>query len=109
LAEEGLESMTFLRDRGWSSNIRPLSTTTVYQLYWNNSYWTPTTTQQYIDGTFLRQIYITDVKRDGSDRISNAGTYDPDTKFITVTLSYPEGSSTTTNSISTYITNLDGN
>lgn len=107
LAEEGLEAMTFLRDWGWTAKIKPLSTTTAYQLYWNGSYWTTVMTNQYVDGLFLREIRIADVARDSNGNIAASGTYDPNTKLITVTLSYVQGRSTTTKSISTYITNIN--
>src|SRR3989338_3862684 len=94
ILEEGLEAVTLLRDKGWNANIKLLSTTT---------------TPQYIDGTFLRNIAITDVKRDLNDRIATAGTYDPNTKLVTATVSYFQGHGTTTRSLSTYIANIYNN
>jgi Tfp pilus assembly protein PilV len=107
LAEEGLEAMTYLRDWGWTAKIKPLSTTTPYQLYWTGSYWTTVTTNQYVDGIFLREITIADVKRDGNGKIATTGTYDPNTKLVTATLSYVQGHATTSKSISTYISNIN--
>lgn len=106
LLEEGLEAVTFLRDKGWAVNIATLSTTTTYYLTFNGSYWATTTTPVYVDGQFLRTIGISDVKRDGSDRIAETGTFDPNTKKITATVAYFQGHATTTKSISTYITNI---
>ncbi len=110
IAEEGLEAITFLRDKGWTTNIKNLSTTTTYYIAWDstNAYWKATTTTQYIDSKFLRQILITDVKRDGSDHIATTGTYDPNTKFVTVNVLYFQGHGTTTQTMNTYITNLNG-
>src|SRR3989344_1402951 len=56
LLEEGLEAITFLRDKGWTGNITTLSTTTTYYLSFNDLYWATTTVAQYVDGQFLRSI-----------------------------------------------------
>jgi Tfp pilus assembly protein PilE len=105
LMEEALEVMTFFRDRNWS-NISNLSTTTTYYLSWSGSAWATSTTPQYVDSLFLRSINIEDVKRDGSDKISPSGTYDPNIKKITATISYWQGHATTTKVVSTYIANI---
>lgn len=104
ILEEGLEIMTYFRDKSWT-NISALSTSTTYYLSFSND-WATTTTPQYIDNIFLRKINITDVKRDAGDEISASGTYDPNTKKITTTVEYWQGHGTTTRAISTYITNL---
>ena len=109
LLEEGLEAMTFLRDKGWATNIVPLSTATTYYLNWNGSYWATTTTPQYVDGEYLRSINIYDVRRDGTDKIASSGTVDPSTRLFTATVSYFQGHATTTRSISTYIADIYGN
>ncbi|MES2436478.1 MAG: hypothetical protein V4519_00545 [Patescibacteria group bacterium] len=111
LAEEGLEAVTYLRDKSWTTNVQPLSTTTTYYLAWDTSaaYWKATTTMQYIDAEFLRTFAITDVVRDSNGRIATTGTYDADTKKITVNLSYREGKATTTKSMTTYIADIYSN
>lgn len=106
LAEEGLEVMSYLRDSGWNSKIKLLSTTTSYYLHWTGSAWTTTTTPKYVDGVFLRSIALSDVFRDGLDKIAASGTYDPSVRKIVVMLSYRQGQATTTQSMTTYITNL---
>ena len=105
LLEEGLEVMTFFRDKSWT-NISLLGTTTTYYLSFSAGDWATTTTPQYVDGEFLRQINLSDVKRDANDRIAESGTLDPDTKKITATVLYWQGHSTTTKTISTYIANI---
>jgi prepilin-type N-terminal cleavage/methylation domain-containing protein len=107
LAEEGLEVITHIRDQQWSS-IRTLSTSSPRYLAWNSTSWQTTTTPQYIDGIFLRSLTVADVYRDGSDRIASSGSFDPNTKFITVSVSYPQGQTTTTKTLSTYLTNING-
>lgn len=109
LLEEGLEAVTFLRDRGWTANIAPLSTATTYYLTWNGSYWATTTSAQYIDGEFFRSINIADVRRDGNDQIAVSGTVDTNTKQVTATVSFRQNNATTTKSISTYIANIYNN
>ncbi len=105
LLEEGVEAVTFLRDKGWTTYITPLTASTTYYLAYNGSYWTATTTKQYVE-EFVRSFVITAVTRDANDKIAASGTNDPNTKKVTVTLQYHQGSSTTTKSISTYITNM---
>lgn len=109
LLEEGLEVMTFFRDKGWTSNISKLSTTTTYYLVYASGAWATTTAPQYVDGAFLRSISITDVTRNGSDQIAGSGTYDSGTKKITTTVAYSQGHATTTKSLSIYLTNINGN
>ncbi len=108
IMSEGLEAMTFLRDKTWS-NIGKLSTTTNYYLVWNSNTWATTTTVQYVDGIFLRSITVSDVARNASDQIAATGTNDPNTKKITATVSYFQGHGTTTRSISTYLANIYNN
>lgn len=109
LLEEGLEAVTFLRDKGWSAYITPLSTNTTYYLYNNDTYWSATTTAQYTDGQFLRSFTIENVNRDANNDIAVAGTNDTNTKKITATVAYFEGHATTTKSISMYMTNINNN
>jgi len=106
LMEEGLEAMTFLRDKGWTTYIAPLASSTDYYMVFTGGFWQTTTTPQYVDGEFLRKIIIGEVKRDGSDKISDSGTVDTNIKKITVIIDYFQGKATTTKSVSTYITNL---
>lgn len=105
LLEEGLEVITFLRNGAWT-NLSNLSTTTTYYIAFTNSNWTATTSPQYVDSLFLRSVAVADVKRDSTDDIASAGTYDANTKKVTVTVSYWQGHSTTTRAISAYLTNI---
>ena len=111
LLEEGLESVKMLRDQSWASKIATLSTTTSYYLYWNGTQWTATTTRQIVENTFTRTFKLADVKRDGSDNISSAGTYDAGTKKVTVyvTWSRKGANNTATDTVETYIANLFNN
>jgi Tfp pilus assembly protein PilV len=110
LAEEGVEAVKTIRDSGWA-NISALSTTTVYYFYFNptSSIWQATTTKTYgsID-SFVRSFTLGSVNRtnDTYHRISASGVSDPNTKLLTVSVSWQNQGATTTKSISTYITNL---
>jgi len=109
LLEEGIEVATYLRDKGWDANIGTLTSGTTYYITFNGSTWLTTTTLQYVDNTFLRTLVLGNVNRDGSDDIATSGTLDPNIKKVTVTVSYGQGHSTTTKSLSTYITDIYDN
>ncbi len=106
LAQEGLEVMAFLRDGSWDTNIRTLSTTTPFYLTFSGGTWATTTSQQYVDGIYLRSVSVSDVKRDANNDIASTGTYDPDVKLITVSVSYTQGHATTTQTLSEYLTDM---
>lgn len=106
LLEEGVEAIRFIRDRGWSSYISPLSVATPYSLYFDGSVWMSTTTNKYVDETFSRTFIINDVYRGSNDQIAQSGTLDPGTMKATVSVSYPTILGTTTKSMSFYIANL---
>lgn len=111
LLEEGLEATKLLRDSGWTTKIAALSTTTTYYFYWSGTQWQATTTKQIVENTFTRSFKLTDVKRDASDNIAAAGTYDPGTKKVTVYVVWSNrgGGAVSTDTAETYITNLFGN
>jgi hypothetical protein len=104
LSSEGLEVMAFLRDKSWT-NISSLNPNSTYYLIFSNSTWATTTTAQYVDGIFLRQINVSNVNRDGNDDISSSGTNDPNSRKITVTVSFWQGHATTTKTMSEYLLN----
>ncbi len=107
LAQEGFEVMGFLRDKGWASNVASISTTTPFYLTFSSTWTTTTSAPAYIDSTFLRQLTISDVRRDVSDNIvTSGGIWDPYTKKVTLTVSYFQGKATTTQTMSMYISKL---
>ncbi len=110
LAEEGIEAMKILRDSSWTNKIIPLVTGTNYYLVFNNGMWTTNTTNTYIDSTFERKINIHPVSRNSStdEIVTSGGVNDPNTKLLTVTVSWNNRGATTSKAISTYITNLFG-
>lgn len=106
LLEEGVEAVRVLRDSGWSANISPLGIGTNYYLSFNGTTWQATTTNVFIDNFFERKFVVSNVNRDGNDDIAASGTLDLNTKKITVSVSWPSQTGTTTKSISTYMTKL---
>ena len=110
LLEEGMEAVKIFRDLSYTSNIRNMSTTTTYYFSWSGTNWATTTTNTLIDGKFERSFTLADVKRDANSDIAVSGTYDPDSKLVTVLVAWSEpATGTTTRSIQTYVTNIFNN
>lgn len=113
-AEEGIEAMKTIRDASWTSNIASLSTSTTYYLKFNtasstNYAWNTMTAATSTDG-FTRTITLASVNRDSTGHIvSSGGTYDANTRLVTVSVSWLAKAGTTTKSILTYLTNIIGN
>lgn len=109
LAEEGIEAMRFARDESWTSKIAPLTSGVNYYLAFTGTTWQATTTPVNI-GIFDRRIIINNVSRDSSDNIvSSGGTLDANTKKITSKVSWVNRGATSTETVSTYLTNLFAN
>lgn len=105
LAQEGIEAVRIFRDNGWQ-NVSNLSDGGNYYLAWSAGAWATTTNNVFIDGTFERKFTVLNAYRDGNDDIAQSGTIDPNTKKVTVSVSWREGLSTTTESISAYLINI---
>jgi Tfp pilus assembly protein PilV len=87
LLEEGAENARIARDNAWS-NVATLNTSEQI-------------------GIFTRTVVASGVNRDSTTSdISASGTDDPNTKLITVTVSWPEGGSTVTKTLQFYIMNI---
>ncbi len=110
LAEEGIAAIKTMRDSGWTSRIASLSTTTTYSLYWTGSVWQATTSSPIIDGQFYRTFTITGVSRDiDADIVTSGGTFDPNSKKVTVSVSWADNGATSTKSLEAYIFNVFNN
>lgn len=110
LLSEGAEAVKTMRDRGWAANIGTLSLDVDHYFEFNANQWKATTTPEIIDGAFNRKFVVAGVQRNSSDDIvASGGTPDPDTKKLTVTISWKQGSRQFSESLSTYITNLFNN
>lgn len=110
LLSEGAEAVKTMRDRGWASNINPLPLDTDRYLEFSENQWKSTTTPETIGTAFNRKFALSSVQRNSSDDIvASGGTADQDTKKITVTVSWNQGSRQFSESMATYITNLFNN
>ena len=115
LLEEGIESMRLLRDQSWDNNIASLSPGVDYHLVFNTttSKWSTTGSNvSLIDDQFDRVIVADEVFRDVGHNIVDAGVsgaaLDASTTLITAKVSWFDGS-TTTKTLSAYLTNVFGN
>lgn len=109
LAEEGVEAVKFMRDSSWNTNIATLSTSTSYTLVFDGATWKASTTPTFIDGKFDRRVVVGDVSRNVNGDIDPAGSFDINTKKITVTVSWLKDNATTSREITTYVSNLFDN
>lgn len=105
LAEEGIEAMRYLRDVSWSQNIAPLTNGVPYGLAFNTAWATDSTSM--VVGKFYRTVTFSSVERDAqSDIVSSGGVVDPNTKLVTVSVSWLTQGATTTKTVMTYLTNI---
>ena len=100
LAEEGVEVINFMSDN-WNS----LGTNGVnYYLFWDGVTWLATTTKNLVDEMYERKFYTDAVSRDLQDKIVlSGGSTDPNTRKVTVEVSWVDTTGTTTKSVSSYI------
>lgn len=111
LLEEGAEAARIIRDGAWS-NISNLAANINYYPTFSGSTWTLSQTGNTV-GIFTRTVNVSDVCRNTStDNISSlapcgGSTYlDAGTKFITLTVSWPEGGQTVTKTLQFYLMNI---
>jgi len=110
LAEEGMEAVKIIRDESWQSGIDSLQAGLNYYLIFNGSAWNATSSPVLVDDVFERTFAVENVGRDANDDIIElGGINDHDTKKIVVSVSWRGRNGTTTESMSTYITNLFSN
>ncbi len=110
LLSEGMEAVKTMRDLGWTANINTLPLNTDRYLEFSTNQWKATTTPEIISNVFSRKFITVRVQRNSADNIvSSGGTVDPNTKKMTVTVSWKQGNRSFSESISTYITNLWNN
>lgn len=110
LLREGMEGVRFLRDAGWSANIASLASGASYYLTFDGSKYALTSAEpDFLNGKFQRTISFADVFRDSESAIAPAGSLDPSTKKVTVTLAWSSNGATTTRAVDMYLTDLFGN
>lgn len=102
LLEEGVEAVRTIRDGSWS-NISSLTAGTTYYPSFSTStnLWSLSSTASTV-GIFTRTVTITAVNRDANDDIAVSGTNDPGTKLVTVSVSWPQGTTTASRTIQFY-------
>lgn len=109
LAEEGVEVLRLLRDNGWENLNSGITPGSLYHLSFSGSTWATTTINTFIDGTFERTFKIENVNRDSNDDITvSGGELDPNTKLVTISVSWFNRGATTTHSVAVYLTNIFG-
>lgn len=107
LAEEGLEAMRYLRDDSWSGNISSLSDNFPYGVSLVGGVWKTGSTTA-VD-VFDRTITLGPVYRDVSgDIVSAGGSLASTTRLVTSSVSWSNRGATSTITLSTYLTNLNG-
>lgn len=105
LLEEGAEAVKIVRDNGWS-NITSLSASTDYYPTFSGGTWTLSATASQV-GIFNRRVNIASVNRNASTQdIAASGTDDTGTKLVTVTVSWTEGGTNVSRTLSFYIMDL---
>lgn len=110
LAEEGIEGVRSLRDDGWTTNITTLTENATYYPVISANKWTLTNTNPgTVNNLYTRTVVIAGVNRDVNDDIAVAGTDDPNTKEVTVKVTWKEGQDVQDVTIVTYITNFLAN
>lgn len=92
LAEGGIELVRHIRDKSWS-NISTLTNGDTYYLDVSSTIVSITNTPEVIDG-FTRSFVVEPVERNSNDDIVQSGTNDPDSKYVTVTVSWGTPTST---------------
>lgn len=87
MAEETGEVLRLLRDNGWTQNIASLSLGTSYQLYWNGSTYSATTSDVILQAKYIRKFTLSSVNRDASyNVVSSGGSNDPNTRKALITV-----------------------
>lgn len=104
---EGEEAVRSMRDISWT-NINGLSTTTTYYISFSTTTGRFSTSTQYqlIDSIFERSFTTSNVYRNGSDVISQSGTYDAGTRKINMNISWLNRNATTTITANFYLSNI---
>ncbi|MEI6553136.1 MAG: hypothetical protein WCO09_01060 [bacterium] len=110
LLEEGSAAVVNIRNNSWQS-INSLNNNVPYRLHWNQAsgLWEATSSNPavLIDNTFDRTVTFYEVDRDinSFNIVSSGGMVDYGTRKYVVSVSWNDGSSTTTKTITSYIHN----
>lgn len=105
LLEEGAEAARIFRDNTWS-NISSLTNGSDYYPVFSAGTWTLSTTPNTV-GIFTRKVNVASVNRDATTSdISVAGVVDSGTKFVTIIVSWNDGGTVSSKTLSFYLMNI---
>jgi len=106
LLEEGAEAVRIYRDNAWS-NISGMTIGSDYYASFSGGTWIFSTTPSTID-RFTRKIVVSDVYRDSTsqDIVSSGGVLDTGTKFVTITVSWYQGSVLVSKTLQFYLADI---
>ncbi len=109
LASEGIEVLRWLRDQDWSSNIASVTPEATYYLGSAQTALVDTNPGT-INNLYTRTVVLSTVTRStATGNIDPLGLYtDPNTRLVTVTVTWPNGAITENVRLQTYITNFLG-
>lgn len=106
LMEEAMEAIRNFRDNTiWDSDgISTLTTGSNYHPASSSTGWDIISGNEIINEC-TRAIVFNEVSRDANDDISDSGTNDPNTRKVTITITWADRQGSATESLITYITN----
>src|SRR3989344_6133361 len=104
---EGVEALRAMRDESWTTNIAPITASTTYYVVPTANSWTATAVSPgQLDVIFTRTVTLQNVLRDSADDIDPAGSVaDPDTRKVSVAVSWTSAVGPRSLSVDVYITN----
>ncbi len=109
LAQEGLEAARILRDQSWTNNISTLTSGSVYYPVFQNNAWSLSPSSPgLVDGKYTRTLVFNTAYRDPQDKISSAGTADPNTKKVVSAISWNTSTGSKQQQLVSYLTNFQG-
>lgn len=104
LLEEGAEAIRIQRDNSWAGITSLVGSTYYPKFDVSGGNWTfSSSSSDGVVGVFTRSVTVANVNRNASTGdIASSGTADSGTKLVTVTVVWPEGSTTTTKTLQFY-------
>ena len=104
LLEEGAEAVRITRDNAWSG-VSALALSTDYYLSFSGGTWVLSTSSSQVD-IFTRKIVFSSAYRDGNQDLASSGTLDPQTRLVSVSVSWTEGGVTLSKTLQFYLADV---
>ncbi|OHA39959.1 MAG: hypothetical protein A3G59_02260 [Candidatus Taylorbacteria bacterium RIFCSPLOWO2_12_FULL_47_20] len=104
-AEEGVEAVRLIRDRGWTQYVEPLVSGTKYYIYFGGGMAEATTTE-ITQGGLTRYFKVYPAYRDAGGDLASSGSVDSEVRRVSVTVEWQRRSAISTKTVETYISNL---